>query len=98
MISDQFRECCGICEIGPFPGDRDLDDGLSLRKQTEKELREALEECSPLAVIATTVSWEREAVRALKARRFRKVARFSNPNSGNMVTLWYRGPSRQPKD
>lgn len=46
------------------------------------------------ACIATTIAEQRREISALKRLGFKAVKRFKNPETGNNVTLWYRGPRR----
>jgi hypothetical protein len=46
------------------------------------------DEFTPGGLIATTIPAQSAAVRALKFHKFKKVFTFTNPNSGNKVTLW----------
>jgi hypothetical protein len=84
MSVQNLAYCCGMSEIGSFPYNKTV-------KESRIWLKDILTRSSTTGNIATT-SCENNAsiVKALKLEKWRKVAWFTNSNSGNKVTVWYK--------
>jgi hypothetical protein len=89
-----FSYCCGANEMPAGTlATRTLRKTLA---QQAEDLEEALNDETfsmqagefPGALIATTIPSQRQSISALKANKFKKVFTFTNPNTGNKVTLW----------
>jgi hypothetical protein len=86
MYKRNFEHCCGATEIGGFGWDVTVDPGQDLLNDLLAEARAA----NKGFAICTTVRNQTAAVMRLKAQKFRVLATFNNPNTGNAVTLWGR--------
>jgi hypothetical protein len=95
MEFSEFQHCCGMREVGAF----NLEGYTAIKTHISEQLEfwadayehdreNGDESSSPGALVATTVATQTEAIRALKFHKFRKVMVFTNPGSGNKVTLW----------
>ena len=95
MYKRAFEYCCGMQEIG------DLDDSYPYLKQAIadhlSELTKEREDIdagygnySPGALMATTLPSQKAAIKALKFHKFRRLMSFTNPGTGNKVTLWIK--------
>lgn len=65
--------CCGLYEIGGFADPYKVN----------------LEEYKSFGKIATTIASQKAGIEWLKANGFTVVSKFKNPNSGNIVSLWF---------
>lgn len=78
-------ECCGIVELGNFSADY----------YSGHDVRTILEHVQDLgrnkALMAST-ALQPEVVKELKKWGFKRIKGFRNPNSRNIVTVWFRKP------
>jgi hypothetical protein len=81
-----FEYCCGAAEVGNLHGNtataiKDIiENGVSAAREQNKG-----------AVICTTIAEQNLAIAALRSLRFKKVARFQNPNTGGTwVSVWFK--------
>lgn len=93
MDSESFQYCCGMEEVGNLHGTyQGLKAAIASRLKYLETERKSVEEgngdFTPGGLIATTIPNQRGANRALKFHKFRKVFTFTNPGTGNKVTLW----------
>lgn len=96
-----FAYCCGADEIGGFSGSiktirEALDD---IVENFQEDIYAGNSEGAPGALIATTIGSQKSAIAALKSRKFKQVFVFTNPGTGNKVTLWAKKLKfKAPKD
>jgi hypothetical protein len=93
MHYETFPHCCGMEEIGDLYGSyaelkHDITDHLATLAQDRKDIVVGTGDFCPGGLIATTTPDQKEAIRALKFHKFRKVYSFRNPGTGTKVTLW----------
>ena len=94
MQRSGFQYCCGAEEIGSF-GISYLDNKAyiaqvlaSEKAGREQDLKYGEDHEGPGAFVATTTEDQTGAIRALKFHKFKKALVFTNPGTGNKVTLW----------
>lgn len=91
----EFTLCCGAKEIGNFPFHSPFTDSLTKKQAKEEEnnlvatIKDRMSAYSGEAFIATTVKGQETGARALRRCKFKLALRYRNPNSGNIVKLWY---------
>jgi len=99
MERNSFEYCCGAEELGILDGltAKELKGFLATQASLLKAAEDPNDEDSmdspedfPGAYIATTIPQQKVAIRALRANKFKQVFTFTNPGTGNKVTLWAR--------
>lgn len=87
----EFTVCCGAKEIGNFP----YCSHLTKEKAKEEEnnlvtfIKRRMSDYGGEAFIATTVKGQETSARALRRCKFKLAMKYRNPNTGNMIKLWY---------
>jgi len=72
-------ECCGMMRL------------VEVNDNTEAvDVSDHLYEAEGKYVLATTINSDKAGIAALKKNRFKALAKFRNPGTGNMVTIWGR--------
>lgn len=95
MEIECFPGCCGIEVVSGFT-DAYIDLPVTPKKRREV-LRGYIRDYD-IALMATLVPSQRlKWDKHLQAEGFRVLRKFKNPNSGNTVYLYYRGPKRLRK-
>jgi hypothetical protein len=96
MKFDTFPYCCGIEVLGSFSDDY-ADDDKSLKEKIASIKYRFRHRPVFNALVATLNAnqikngWGK----ALNANGFRALTSFINPNTGNMVSLYYRAPKKK---
>ena len=91
LLVYEFTLCCGAKEIGNFP----YSSHLSKTEQKTEEnnlvgtIKERMSAYGGEAFIATTVKGQEPAAKALRRCKFRLAMKYKNPNTGNLIKLWY---------
>ena len=91
MISSGFFEyCCGAMEVGDLSGTAGAiaKNVRTLIEQYKNEVSDGYTDQAPGMLVATTIPAQRGAITALRGLKFKKVSTFTNPGTGNKVTLW----------
>lgn len=88
-----FEYCCGMEELGNFSGSYlETKDSIAQQLAAMEDDREQVAEgdydSASGGLIATTTPTQKAAIRALKFHKFKEVFAFTNPGTGNKVTLW----------
>lgn len=83
--------CCGLFELGNF------DDAPITKEEFHVTMRStwgynAAQGKRIPALIATTVTYQRKAIKLLTSLGFVKTNTFTNPSTGALVTMWYHPP------
>lgn len=89
--------CCGLFEISGlgFESSRPTWPNTTLPLAEEMLLQAEGFQNGSRGFLATTTTAEREEIAALKKLGFRKMVRWRNSNTGNVVTMWFKVPRRK---
>jgi c-di-GMP-binding flagellar brake protein YcgR len=94
LADDYYNAALGCCGIRAHAG-------LSVLSEDEEDLVNDIVDFdgdlrmySHQAHLVSTNNGQKEEAKRLKQLRFKAVAKFRNPRTGNMITIWLKKPAK----